>query len=209
MIEPSELLQKNKEWAKSKLMSDPGYFERSAAVQKPNYLWVGCSDSRVPAEYIIDVEPGELFVHRNIGNQIFHTDINCMSVVQFAVEVLQVEHIIVCGHHGCAAVQFAMENGRMGLVDNWLVNIKENYSNHQHEVDAAEDSDASLNRMCELNVIEQVYQLAHNPFIQDAWSQGCSLTVHGWIYSLNSGLITDLDVDVSAPEDIEMLMSGR
>ncbi len=202
MIEPSELLQRNKEWAKARIAKDPGCFQRSASEQTPKYLWIGCSDSRVPAEYIIDIEPGELFVHRNIGNQVFHTDINCMSVLQFAVDVLEVEHIIVCGHHGCAAVKFAMENRRMGLVDNWLVNIKECYHGHRAEVDDAGDENHQLNRLCEINVVQQVYQLGHNQFIEDAWAKGRDLTLHGWVYSLDTGLITDLDVDVSCTSDL-------
>ncbi len=209
IIEPSELLQRNKAWAEARIAEDPHYFQRSAYVQTPKYLWIGCSDSRVPAEYIIDIEPGELFVHRNIGNQVFHTDINCMSVLQFAVDVLEVENIIVCGHHGCAAVKFAIQNRRMGLVDSWLVNIKENYHGHQCEVDSAGDANDRLNRLCELNVIQQVYQLAHNPFIEDAWKKGRNLTLHGWVYSLDTGLIADLGVDVAGPEDVTKVVTPK
>jgi carbonic anhydrase len=190
------LLQKNRQWAEGMIAQDPAFFQRLAAQQRPKYLWIGCSDSRVPANQIIGLMPGEVFVHRNIANLVVHTDINCLSVIEFAVAVLQVQHIIVCGHYNCGGVQAALGDRQLGLIDNWLRHIRDVREKHTQRLAAIEDEVARRDKLCELNVIEQVQNVCHTCIVQEAWSRGQSLTVHGWIYRLQDGLIRDLGVDV-------------
>ncbi len=194
------LLAGNREWANSVKAEDPGFFERLAAQQAPEYLWIGCSDSRVPANQITGLMPGEVFVHRNVANLVVHTDFNCLSVMQFAVDVLKVKHIMVVGHYGCGGVQAAFEDSQNGLIDNWLRNIKDVQYRHQAELDAIEGKQAKLDRLCELNVQSQVVNVCHTTIVRDAWRRGQPLAVHGWIYSLRDGLLQDLDCAIDAPE---------
>lgn len=198
---PADLLKRNQEWADSH--REGGYFEKLAAQQNPNYMWIGCSDARVPANDVVGLEAGELFVHRNVANQVIHTDFNGLSALQYSLDVLQVEHVIVCGHYGCGGVAAAMENKEFGLVDNWLRHIKDVYSKHRKEVDALRFRDQKLNRLCELNVIQQVHNLSKTKVVQRAWREGRKLTLHGWVYSLSNGLIKDLKVDVSQQNMVE------
>ncbi|MBX9608882.1 MAG: carbonate dehydratase [Gammaproteobacteria bacterium] len=183
------LLLNNQAWVADKLALREDFFTRSSGVQKPEFLWIGCSDSRVPAEEVTGVEPGELFVHRNIANLIVHTDINMLSVVQYAVEVLKVRHIIVCGHYGCGGVRAAMSHQHLGLINKWLRNIKDVYRLHAVELDSMPDEDKRYNRLIELNVIEQVYHLAELSFVQLAWKREQRPILHGWIYDLNTGIL--------------------
>jgi len=200
---PSDLLLRNKQWAESYKEKDPDFFKRLAAQQSPNYLWVGCSDARVPANDIVGMDPGELFVHRNVANQVIHTDFNGLSVLQFALDVLEVEHIIVCGHYGCGGIRAAMTNNEYGIVDNWLRQVKDIYCDNSEELEGIEDELQRADRLCELNVIKQVHNLAKTKVVQRAWRNGRKVTVHGWIYSLDTGLITDLSVDVNAQQALE------
>ncbi len=192
-----QLLKKNQAWAKKMVGSDPDFFNRLSKQQKPEYLWIGCADSRVSANQVIDLEPGEVFVHRNIANVVVHTDLNCLSVIQFAVEVLNVKHIIVCGHYGCGGIKAAFDGNDHGLIDNWLRHIKDVYRMHKEEIDALPSKEEKLNRLCEKNVIEQVSNVCHTSIIQNAWKNGKDLSVHGWIYSIENGLIHTLDTEVS------------
>ena len=196
------LIENNKLWAESIKKEDPDFFARLSAQQSPKYLWIGCSDSRVPANQIVKLLPGEIFVHRNVGNLVVHTDFNCLSVVQYAVEILKVEHIIVCGHYGCGGVQAAMGNGQLGLIDNWLRNIKDVANKHKRVLEGVVPESEKLNKLCELSVVEQVYNACHTTIVQNAWSRGHTLSVHGWIYGINNGLLKDLNVCVSSPADI-------
>ncbi len=192
----SDLLDKNKAWADRMEAEHPGFFKQLAAQQKPEYLWVGCSDSRVPANEIVGLLPGELFVHRNIANMVLHTDLNCISVLHYAVEVLQVKHIIVCGHYGCGGVAAALGNKDLGLIDNWLRHLKDiGYSNREI-LNTQADEQARVNMLCELNVQQQVANICRTKVVQKAWKKGQDLTVHGWIYSIEDGVIKDLQVDV-------------
>jgi carbonic anhydrase len=193
------LKSNNRKWAERKLSADPEFFKRLERQQAPAYLWIGCSDSRVPANEIVGLDPGELFVHRNVANLASPQDANYLSVLQFAVDVLRVQHIMVVGHYGCGGVAAAIDGRRRGLVDHWLHPIRETYHVHRHEVDAMTDTTARLNRLAELNVMRQVQNVATDVFVQDAWARGQSLCVHGWVYSISTGLITDLNVSVSAP----------
>lgn len=190
----NHLMENNREWAKRIEQEQPGFFEQLSKQQKPEYLWIGCSDSRVSADAIIDLPPGEVFVHRNIANVVVHTDLNCLSVIQYAVEVLQVKHIIVCGHYGCGGVKAAIENVDHGLIDNWLQNIRDVYRYHDAELDAMDNLEARRDRLCELNVIEQVSNVRHTTMVRKAWKRGQELAVHGWIYRLEDGLLQDLGV---------------
>jgi carbonic anhydrase len=199
---PEELFKKNLTWANSKLAEDSEYFSRLAAIQKPNYLWIGCSDSRVPANEIVGMDPGELFVHRNVANIVPHSDANCLAVVQYAVEVLKVEHIIVTGHYGCGGVQAALSDNDFGQIDNWLAHIKDVLRNSYSEVTTLPTEEEQVNRLCELNVIQQVRNVAKISFVQNAWTLGRKLTIHGWIYGLNDGLLRDLKVDITGPDQI-------
>lgn len=197
-----ELFDRNKTWAEGVKEKDPGFFTKLSKQQSPEYLWIGCSDSRVPANQISGLLPGEIFVHRNIANVVVHTDLNCLSVMQYAVEVLKVKHIIVCGHYGCGGVRAAMENKGHGLIDNWLRHIKDVYRYHQDKLNAVTDEDERVNRLCELNVIEQVGNVCHTTIVQNAWKAGQELTVHGWIYSIEDGILRDLDVCVTGSDEV-------
>src|SRR6185503_5404733 len=189
----------NRAWAEGKVAADPGFFRRLEKQQAPEYLWIGCSDSRVPANDIVGLDPGELFVHRNVANLAPPQDANYLSVLQFAVDVLKVKHIMVVGHYGCGGVSAAIDGKRRGLVDPWLHPIREVSHDHRDELDAITDARVRLNRLCELNVVRQVTNVASDVFVQDAWSRGQSLSVHGWVYSIADGLIKDLDVTVAGP----------
>lgn len=190
------LLENNKRWAQTIIERQPKFFETLSRQQSPEYLWIGCSDSRVPANEIVNLLPGELFVHRNVANVVVHTDLNCLSVIQYAVDVLKVKHIIVCGHYGCGGVRAALEKNRFGLIDNWLRHIQDVQQKYSPLVESAGDIDKQTDRLCELNVIEQVRNVCETTIIQDAWSRGASLNVHGWIYGLKNGLIRDLNITI-------------
>ena len=192
----NQLFTKNQAWADSIREQTPDFFEQLSKQQSPEYLWIGCSDSRVPANQLMGLAPGEVFVHRNIANQVVHTDLNCLSVVQYAVEVLKVKHIIVCGHYGCGGVIASMDDEPRGLIDNWLRHIKDVYRFHKDKVDAVTDPAKKINLMCELNVIEQVANVANSSIIKAAWSRGQELTVHGFVYNLKDGILKDLSVSV-------------
>lgn len=192
-----ELLENNKRWAKQVTADDPRFFANLAEQQSPDYLWIGCSDSRVSANVIVDLAPGEVFVHRNVANLVNHSDMNCLSVVQFAVEVLQVEHIIVCGHYGCGGVQAALETKRHGLIDNWLRHIQDTANLYSHLLDAIDDPNEKLDKLCQLNVVEQVLNVGETTIVLDAWNRGQELAIHGWIYALKDGLIRDLEIPIS------------
>lgn len=195
------LLDFNKAWAEQKKSKEPDFFKNLSIEQNPNILWIGCSDSRVPETQIVQQSPGDIFVHRNIANLVLHSDINSQSVIQYAVEVLKVEHVVICGHYGCGGIKAALENNKLGLIDNWLGNIKEIYKANKDEIDSIEDNSEKVNRLSELNVQQQVHHVVENPFVQSEWDSGRSLWVHGWIYSLQTGLIKDLEVTVGLDED--------
>jgi carbonic anhydrase len=197
-----KLIDGNRLFSLSKTFNDPEYFKKLSLGQKPNYLWIGCSDSRVPANEVTSTESGEIFVHRNIANMVVHTDFNLMSVVEYAVNVLEVKHIIVCGHYGCGGVRAAMTNKTFGLVDKWLRNIKDVYHKHEDELEKIEDLDKRSDRLTELNVIQQVKNLAETKIVQRAWHNGKQLVIHGWVYGLNNGLITELNTVYNEKEDI-------
>jgi len=202
MPTPEELLANNAHWAKTKEEHTSGYFKHLSGQQKPKYMWIGCSDSRVPANEIVGLSPGEIFVHRNIANQVHHTDLNCLSGVQYAVDVLKVEHIIVTGHYDCGGVEAAITSQHFGIVDNWIRGIRDNF--HQHYDDLKDLSPQEMSdRMTELNVMKQVENLSHTRIIQSAWEKGRPLSIHGWVYRLGTGLIRDLHVSRHASDDIE------
>ena len=196
------LFEKNKKWANKITEADPDFFARLSKQQNPEYLWIGCSDSRVPANEIVDMMPGEMLVHRNIANLVIHTDINCLSVIQYAVEVLKVKHIIVCGHYGCGGIKAAMDNCEHGLIDNWLRNIKDVYRYHQAQIDSLNDEKGKFDLLCELNVCEQVSNICHTTIVQNAWKSGQELAIHGWIYRIQDGILKDLDVCTTSPDAI-------
>lgn len=196
------LLKNNVEWAEQIKAEDPEFFLKLSRQQSPEYLWIGCSDSRVPANELVGLLPGELFVHRNVANVVVHTDFNCLSVLQFAVEVLKVKHVMVVGHYGCGGVKAAMENRDHGLIDNWLRNIKDVYKKYRNEVDAIEDETGRVDRLCELNVIEQVANVCHTTIVQNAWKAGQELTIHGWIYSIREGILRDLEATYDSLDQI-------
>ena len=195
----------NRDWAARMVAADSGFFRRLERQQAPEYLWIGCSDSRVPANEIVGLDPGELFVHRNVANLAPPQDANYLSVLQFAVDVLKVKHIMVVGHYGCGGVSAAVDGRRRGLVDHWLHPIREVYHAHRPALEAMADQRARLDRLCELNVVRQVKNVASDIFVQEAWARGQGLCVHGWVYSLADGLVNDLEVTVGRPEDIERL----
>ncbi|MBE9536854.1 MAG: carbonate dehydratase [Proteobacteria bacterium] len=197
-----DLFEKNKKWARKITEADPDFFARLSKQQNPEYLWIGCSDSRVPANEIVDMLPGEMLVHRNIANLVIHTDINCLSVIQYAVEVLKVKHIIVCGHYGCGGIKAAMDNCEHGLIDNWLRNIKDVYRYHQTQIDSLNDEKEKFDLLCELNVCEQVSNICHTTIVQNAWKSGRELAIHGWIYRIQDGILKDLNVCTTSPEAI-------
>jgi len=191
------LFDNNRKWAERIEREQPGFFEQLSKQQHPEYLWIGCADSRVPANEIINLPPGEVFVHRNIANLVVHTDLNCLSVIQYAVAVLKVKHIIVCGHYGCGGVRASMDEANHGLIDNWLRHIRDVYRYHRGALDAIEDPIARGDRLCELNVMEQVANVCNTTMVRDAWAAGQQLAVHGWIYRLEDGLLHDLDVTMT------------
>ena len=198
-----DLKAKNAAWSKSKTAVDPDFSKRLANQQSPEYLWIGCSDSRVPANEIVGLDPGELFVHRNVANLAPPQDANYLSVLQFAVDVLKVKHIMVVGHYGCGGVAAAIDGKRRGLVDHWLHPIREVHAEHRHELEAIPEERAMLDRLTELNVTRQVRNVASDVFVQDAWARGQSLAVHGWVYSLADGLVNDLNVGIAGLEDYQ------
>jgi carbonic anhydrase len=199
------LLEQNRAWAARVSAHEPDFFATLAAQQSPEYLWIGCSDSRVPANQIIGLLPGEVFVHRNVANIVVHSDLNCLSVIQYAVEVLKVKHIIVCGHYGCGGVRAAMGNTEFGLIDNWLRHLKDIYSKNREQLDVLVSDETRLNLFCELNVLQQVYNVASTTIVQGAWRRGQSLSVHAWIYGLSDGIIKDLHMEISNPEQLDPL----
>jgi carbonic anhydrase len=197
------LFENNRRWASSVTGQDPDFFSRLASQQAPQYLWIGCSDSRVPANEVVGLLPGELFVHRNVANVVVHSDLNCLSVVQFAVDVLHVRHIIVTGHYGCGGVRAAIDDERHGLIDNWLRHVQDVRDRHAAELARLPEGEARLDRLCELNVVQQVQNLARTTVVQDAWQRGQPLTLHGWCYGLRDGLARDLDVTMSSVAALE------
>lgn len=198
-----KILENNKKWVEEKLKVSPEFFNNLAEGQQPPLLWIGCSDSRVPANEIIGAEPGEVFVHRNIANMVIHSDMNMLSVLDYAVNALKVKHVIVCGHYGCGGVKAAMGNDSIGVIDNWIRHIKDVYRFHHKELDAITDEKERFNKFVELNVKEQVYDLAKTSIVQSAWKNGQKLSIHGWVYGLNSGYVTDLDVNFSSDKDLD------
>ena len=199
-LELEQLFQKNRDWAAAMVAQDADFFAKLAAQQSPEYLWIGCSDSRVPANEIVDLQPGELFVHRNVANVVAHSDLNCLSVLQFAIDVLRVKHVIVCGHYGCSGVHAAMIGRRVGLADNWLRHVQDVHQKHGRYMGDALPTQAQHDRLCELNVIEQVANVCRTTIVQDAWENGQDLTIHGWVYGLKDGLLKDLDVTINSPD---------
>ncbi len=202
MSDIKHLLVANRAWAEEIRSREPAFFTKLAAVQNPEYLWIGCSDSRVPANQITGLLPGEVFVHRNVANVVVHTDLNCLSVIQFAVDVLKVKHIIVVGHYGCGGVLAALHNRRFGLIDNWLRHIQDVRNKHAAIIESFPE-DQRHDRLCELNVIEQVVHVCQTTVVQDAWKRGQDLTVHGWVYRLQDGIIRDLHMSTTADEALE------
>ena len=198
----SHLFASNRAWSQRIREQDPEFFLKLSRQQAPRYLWIGCSDSRVPANQIVGLLPGELFVHRNVANVVVHTDLNCLSVAQFAVDILRVEHIIVCGHYGCGGVGAVLRQERLGLVDNWLHHVEDVRQKHESRLLALPELAQRLDRLCELNVIEQVLNLCHTSIVRDAWQRGQTLAVHGWIYGLQDGLLRDLDTTVTQPDEV-------
>ena len=199
------LLDGNRRWVSAQIAKDPKFFERLAQGQAPKVLWIGCSDSRVPANEITGTQPGEVFVHRNLANMVVHTDTNLLSVLEFAVQVLEVTHVIVCGHYRCGGIEAAMSQRQYGLIDNWLRNIKDVYRLHQDEVDAIKDPQERLRRLTELNIMEQVYNLSKTSTVQNAWHNKKALSLHGWVYDVGNGLIKDLGVNINDSSDIAQI----
>lgn len=195
------LLQNNRAWAEGIKARDPEFFLKLSRQQLPNYLWIGCSDSRVPANEIVGLLPGELFVHRNVSNVVVHTDLNCLSVIQYAVDALKVKHIIVCGHYGCGGVRAALRSDRLGLIDNWLRHIQDVRQKHEAILTPISDETIRCDRLCELNVIEQTVNVSQTTIVRDAWGRGQKLSVHGWIYGLRDGILRDLNICISRSDD--------
>jgi carbonic anhydrase len=198
-----KIIDNNKKWVENSLALDPNYFQDLAKQQSPPLLWIGCSDSRVPANEIVGAKPGDVFVHRNIANMVIHSDMNMLSVLDYAVNVLKVKHVIVCGHYGCGGVLAAMNNQSIGIIDNWIRHIKDIYRLHQAYLDSIADETDRFNAFVEVNVKEQVFDLAKTSIVQSAWKNGQDLTLHGWAYGLNSGFVTDLDVNISSDVDLD------
>ena len=205
----NHLFESNRVWAAKIRSEDPEFFQKLSRQQSPRYLWIGCSDSRVPANQIVGLLPGELFVHRNVANLVVHTDLNCLSVMQFAVDVLKVRHVIVCGHYGCGGIMAALRRDRLGLIDNWLRHVQDVFQKHETHLNSLGSITAAANRLCELNVIEQVLNVCQTTIVQDAWQRGQELSVHGWIYSLDDGLLRDLNMTTTdANETIGVYQSA-
>ena len=202
------LIERNREWASRIRAEDPGFFERLSKQQAPQYLWIGCSDSRVPANQIIDMAPGEVFVHRNIANVVVHTDLNCLSTIQFSVDVLKVRHIIVVGHYGCGGVHAALHDSRLGLADNWIRHVRDVADKHAGALERFDDDELRHDRLCELNVLEQVVNVCQTTVVRDAWSRGQALAVHGWVYTLRDGRVHDLGIDVDSLERLPAEYAG-
>jgi carbonic anhydrase len=194
VIDLKHLLERNRNWSENLRKQSPDFFLQLARQQNPEYLWIGCSDSRVAANTIVDIQPGEIFVHRNIANLVIHTDLNCLSVIQFAVEVLGIRHIIVCGHYGCGGIEAALDNKQHGLIDNWLRHIQDTAHLYDDVLSNIPEGEQRADKLCEINVIEQVLNVSKTTIVQDAWNNGRELTIHGWIYSLKNGIISDLDI---------------
>jgi carbonic anhydrase len=203
------LFQNNKKWVESKTENDPEFFQRMANAQDPYYLWIGCSDSRVPANNIVGLEPGDLFVHRNVANLFPHTDLNCLSVLEFAVDLVKIQHVIVCGHYGCNGVKYAMEDQQLGIADNWLRNIRDTYAQFKDELEQISDKQARYDRLVELNVMQQVLNVCHTTIVQRAWQRGQPLWVHGWVYDLATGKLKDLDCCISSIDQVEEIYRIR
>ena len=201
-ITAAELFQRNRDWAASMVEKDPNFFKSLAAQQAPEYLWIGCSDSRVPANELLGMAPGELFVHRNIANVVVHSDLNALTVLQFAIDVLKVKHIILCGHYGCSGVHAALNNVRVGLADNWLRHVRDVHDKHEKYLGNVAGT-AATNRLVELNVAEQVINVAHTTVVKDAWARGQELRIHGWVYGLHDGLLRDMGIEVSNTDEIQ------
>lgn len=201
----SHLFDNNRVWSARIRRSDPEFFAKLSRQQKPRYLWIGCADSRVPANEIVGLLPGELFVHRNIANLVVHSDLNCLSVMQFAVDVLRIEHIIVCGHYGCSGVSAAVRDERVGLADNWLRHLRDVHAKHEARVTAIGDDQQRIDRLCELNVIEQTANVCQTTVVRDAWDRGQSLAVHGWVYGLKDGLVRDLGATITRAADVPVV----
>ncbi|HEU4870241.1 MAG TPA: carbonate dehydratase [Pyrinomonadaceae bacterium] len=208
MKDLKRILNRNRAWAEKIKASDPEFFPNLAKQQSPRFLWIGCSDSRVPATQLADMRPGEMFVHRNVANIVDHTDFNCLSVMQYAVDVLKVEHIIVCGHHGCGGVKAAMNNLQLGLIDNWLRHVQDVLHQHEELLADMKDKEKRLDRLCELNVIEQVLNVGRTTIVQSAWQRGQEVVVHGWIYGLHDGLLRDLGVSIDNAEGLASAYRG-
>jgi carbonic anhydrase len=204
----SHLFRNNRLWAREITERDPGFFGKLVNQQSPDHLWIGCADSRVPANEIVGLLPGELFVHRNVANVVVHTDLNCLSVLQYAVDVLDVDHVIVCGHYGCGGVQAALRHSRLGLIDNWLRHVQDVARKHDAQLRALPDETQRLSRLCELNVTAQVLHVGETTVVQDAWARGKKLAVHGWIYDLHDGLLKDLEVGVNGPAELARLQGS-
>jgi carbonic anhydrase len=203
-----QLFANNRAWAARMTRADPDFFQRLAQQQTPEFLWIGCSDSRVPANEIVGLPPGELFVHRNVANVVVQSDMNCMAVLQFAVEVLKTKHVIVCGHYGCGGVRAALEGQTHGLIHHWLAHIRDTARKHRDELAAVADAGARVNRLCQLNVIEQVHHLGHAAVVQAAWARGQPLCLHGWIYDIADGLLADLQVSAASAAELRALENG-
>ncbi|WP_445666101.1 carbonate dehydratase [Fodinibius sp. AD559] len=201
----STLFDQNQEWSDNIKEQQPNFFEESAKGQSPNYLWIGCADSRVPPAQLMGLGPGDLFVHRNIANVISHSDINSQSVIQYAVSVLKVKHVVICGHYGCGGVQAAYEDQNLGLIDNWLAEIQDVYRKHKNEIENNSSEEDKLKQFCELNVLAQVQNICHSPFVRQAWEEGQDLSVHGLIYDLKTGLLNDLDICASSAKEADNL----
>jgi carbonic anhydrase len=204
-----ELFANNRAWAEGIVKDRPDFFQKLSSQQNPKYMWIGCADSRVPANEIIGLMPGEVFVHRNVANVVVHTDLNCLSVLQYAVDVLKVEHVIVCGHYGCGGVQAAYGDASLGLIDNWLRHVKDVAEKYQADIATRPNPDMRLDRLCELNVIEQVLHVCRTTIVQDAWKRGQTLTVHGWVYRLQSGLLKDIGVAISHHRELESFLTQK
>ncbi len=203
-----QLFRNNRDWAAGISAKDPDFFKKLASQQSPEYLWIGCSDSRVPANELLGLLPGEVFVHRNIANLIVHTDLNCLSVLQFAIDVLGVKHVIVCGHYGCSGVHAALVRRRIGLADNWLRHVQDVHQKHERYLGEALPAREKHDRLCELNVIEQVANVCQTTIVQDAWERGQPLTIHSWVYGLQDGLLRDLGVTVNGPDELAAKLQG-
>ena len=203
-----QLFENNRQWAAEISRQQPDFFRKLSRQQNPEYLWIGCSDSRVPANEIVGLMPGELFVHRNVANLVVHSDMNCLSVLQYAVDLLNVKHIIVCGHYGCGGIRAALEEKRHGLIDNWLRHIRDIRERRELELAVLANPEEQINRLCEMNVVEQAINVGNTTIIQDAWSRGQDVTVHGWIYGLNNGLVRDLSVSVTSNEELRELQQN-